>query len=88
MILQSETVSKMILDQVLLKNNNKNCIWIPKVNWTCLNIVECGGKRKVLVAQLSQIFATSWTLQGSSVHETLQAKFLGWVAILFSRGSS
>ena len=88
MILQSETVSKMILGQILLKNSSKNCIWIPKVNWTRLNIVECGGKRKVLVAQLSQLFATSWTLQGSSVHGTLWAKVLEWVAVPFSRGSS
>ena len=35
-----------------------------------------------------QLFATLWTVPGSSVHGILQARILEWVAIPFSRGSS
>ena len=35
-----------------------------------------------------QLFATSWTLPGSSVHGILQARTQEWVAIPLSRGSS
>ena len=35
-----------------------------------------------------QLFATSWSPPGSSVHGILQARILGWVAVLFSSGPS
>ena len=34
-----------------------------------------------------QLFATLWSLPGSSVHGILQARILEWVAIPFSRGT-
>ena len=44
----------------------------------------------VLVAKscLTPCNSTDWSLPGSSVHEILQARILGWVAVPFSRGSS
>ena len=51
---------------------------------------DLGGGGCVLVTKLCPIPATTWTrnLPGSSVHGTLQARILEWVAISFSRGSS
>ena len=51
---------------------------------------DLGGGGCVLVTKLCPIPATIWTrnLPGSSVHGTLQARILEWVAISFSRGSS
>ena len=35
-----------------------------------------------------RLFATLWSLPGSSDHEILQVRILEWVAVPFSRGSS
>ena len=43
---------------------------------------------KVLVAQSCPTLCNPMDPPGSSVHETLQARILEWVAIPFSRGSS
>ena len=56
-------------------------IRIPK---TLLKVIK--GKWKSLSRVL--LFATPWSLPGSSVHGILQARILEWVAIPFSRGSS
>ena len=47
-------------------------------------------KVKVLVSQLCPTFwdPMDYTLSGFSVHGTLQARILEWVAIPFSKGSS
>ena len=43
---------------------------------------------KVKVAHLTLCNPMDCTLQGSSAHGILQARKLGWVAVLFSNGSS
>ena len=48
------------------------------------------GRKKVKVKLLSHVwlFATPWSLPGSSLHGTVQARVLDWVAMPSSRGSS
>ena len=35
-----------------------------------------------------RLFATPWTMPGSSLHGILHARILDWIAVPFSRGSS
>ena len=50
--------------------------------------VEILTEKKNRLPHDVQLFATSWTLPGSSVHGILQARTQEWVAIPLSRGSS
>ena len=64
---------RQILYQVSLKGSPRILEWV-----------------KVKVKSLSRVrlFATLWTVPGSSVRGILQARILQWVAFSFSRGSS
>ena len=58
--------------------------------WFEVSLIHRSEKAKVLVAQLCPTVCDpmDFSLPGSSVHGTLQAGILEWVAIPFSRGSS
>ena len=61
-----------------------------KTAWLVLNKLNIELSYEVLAAQsyLTLCNPMDCSPSGSSIHGTLQARILEWVAILFSRGSS
>ena len=60
-------------------------------NYRTIALISHASKVKVKEKSLSRVRLcdpVNFNLQGSSVHGTLQARILEWVAISFSRGSS
>ena len=62
-------------------------IWATELNWTDASIATCVHAKLI---QLGLILCNpmDYSPLGSSVHGILQARILGWVAVLSSRGSS
>ena len=61
---------------------------LPLLCDVCVCVCVCIASAKLLLSCLTLCDPMDHSLPGSSVHETLQASILEWVAISFSRDSS